>query len=166
MLRYILAGLGVSRSVVPGPALLPPPEPELGSLGRRGGGMRCIPCHHHQPSPACPALGTHKHLLSITQIVSGVSHTKEALGLSNNYDGIFDTRFSQIWSQYNILSFVGITVNNWFHAGDGDICLSCSMSGSGWWSCPGCWPSVSRPGINISRSLGGGGGGEQEREGI
>ena len=99
MLRYILAGLGVSRSVVPGPALLPPPEPEpeLGEGGGRGGGgMRCIPCHHHQPSPACPALGTHKHLLSITQIDSGISHTKEALGLSNNNDGIFDTRFSQI----------------------------------------------------------------------
>ena len=42
MLRYILAGLGVSRSVVPGPALLPPPEPEpepeLGEEGGRGGG--------------------------------------------------------------------------------------------------------------------------------
>ena len=111
LLRYILAGLGVSRSVVPGPAPLPPPEPEPGEPGGEEGGMRCIPCHHHPPSPVCPALGTHKHLLSITQIVSGISHTK-VLALFNN-DSIFDTKFIVIQSNMkSILSFVGITVNN------------------------------------------------------
>ena len=37
LLCYILAGLGVSRSVVPGPAPLPPPEPEPGEPGGGGG---------------------------------------------------------------------------------------------------------------------------------